>query len=288
MELSAIRSTGSRRQADDWLVVLASAGIRGRVIRTGYQWMVYVPEDLVRAASANLDAYEKENAARRRPQKTLIDLGPTPMGVATAAVLLALHGVSYLDPGRVFWLQHGRASAWRILGGEWWRTITALTLHADIGHIVANAATSVIFVGAVGRIFGSGLGVLLVLLGGALGNLINAIVRGVPHAAIGASTAVFAAVGILGGAQLVRHRRLGADWRRVWLPIGAALAILAMLGSGAETDFLAHLFGLIAGVGVGTAAATALTEAPKARMQQGSLLLAIALVVGAWALALGR
>ena len=44
--------------------------------------------------------------------------------------------------------------------GAWWRAVTALTLHADVWHVVGNAVASLVFVSAIGRWLGSGLGAL--------------------------------------------------------------------------------------------------------------------------------
>ena len=43
------------------------------------------------------------------------------------------------------WLERGAAVSRAILQGEWWRTVTALTLHADGSHIAANLATGLLF-----------------------------------------------------------------------------------------------------------------------------------------------
>jgi hypothetical protein len=37
------------------------------------------------------------------------------------------------------------------IAGEWWRTVTALTLYADAPHVLGNAAASVVLVGAVSQ-----------------------------------------------------------------------------------------------------------------------------------------
>jgi len=36
-----------------------------------------------------------------------------------------------------------------------------------------------------------------------------------------------------------------------WIPFGAALGLLAMLGSSENTDFMAHLFGFLSGIPLG-------------------------------------
>src|SRR5207245_1142953 len=81
------------------------------------------------------------------------------------------------------------------------------------------------------------------LRAGAGGNVLNAVLRGAHHSAVGASTAVFGAIGLLGGLQFGRKRRR----RGAWLPIAGSLALLAMLGSDREADIVAHLFGLLVG-----------------------------------------
>ena len=81
--------------------------------------------------------------------------------------------------------------------------------------------------------------------------------RDAEHLSIGASTAVFAALGLLVAAQCtlrtlaVRHVRM----REFLLPVGAGLGLLAYLGVGdQQTDYTAHFFGLVAGVPFGVVA----------------------------------
>lgn len=284
--MTVVATTQSKRVRDDWLLVLSSAKIPAQSLRVGREWVIVVEDSLELAARANISEYERENVARPEDSQRALDFGPSPAGLVVAAVLLLSHAATYLLVGRSFWLQAGRASAWRILDGEVWRAATALTLHADAAHVLGNAFGAAIFVSAVARTFGAGIATLTVVAGGVVGNLLNALWRGAPHLSIGASTSVFAAVGILAGAQLVRRRRMAQDWRRSWLPFGAAVAILSMLGVGPDSDFLAHLFGLLAGVAIGAATAFALPTPPKRSGQIGAAATAAAILTGAWAKAL--
>lgn len=281
-----IHSTRDRRLIDDWVVVLASAGIAAEALRVGFEWRLLVEDEREVEAAAVLALYEGENRPSATPQVAPVDFDPSPAGLLLAGLLLLAHPLTYLVWERQEWLRAGRSSAFQILSGEVWRAATALSLHADTLHVVSNAVSGAIFVSAICRIFGAGLGLWLTLLGGILGNLINAVVRGAPHASIGASTAVFAAVGVLGGAQLVRRWRLSLAWKRVWLPLGAAVGILAMLGAGPESDYLAHIFGMLSGLVLG-AGLTWLHPNPIGERGQNVALLATATCwLAAWMLAL--
>ena len=61
----------------------------------------------------------------------------------------------------------GRHRAGRSWRGEWWRAFTALTLHADIGHLGANLAAGLVYAAFLLPIFGSGWTWLFIVLAGA-------------------------------------------------------------------------------------------------------------------------
>ncbi len=150
----------------------------------------------------------------------------------------------------VNWIELGNAHAGKILHGEWWRLITALTLHSGVLHLISNIALGGIIMIRLCRLLGSGRAWFLVLCAGSLGNLLNALVQSPDHRSIGSSTAVFAAIGLLATINMLHFR---SNQRRNWtLPLAAALGLLALLGaSGDNTDIGAHLFGFISGIGLG-------------------------------------
>ena len=113
---------------------------------------------------------------------------------------------------------------------------------------------------------GTGLGFALVLLAGAGGNLANALLQGAPHVSLGASTAVFGALGLLGGLSVARQRGKAAGRRRIWLPLFAALALLGMLGGGERVD-IGHLLGLIVGRRLGISHRCTAPRPPGPRIQ---------------------
>jgi len=285
-EDQTLRATVSPTEASDWDLVLASAGIPRRLVqRAGAFELVVLARDAA-AARAALDAYDAERAPV--PDPPAPDLGPSALGMAFGALLLAFFVVAGgWDAGRpTRWLSAGSASAELILRGQWWRTVTALTLHADVLHLAGNVVASLLFVSAVGRWLGAGLGGALILACSASANLLVAAVHRAAYVSIGASTATFAALGILAGLQLVRRWRHGVRRRYAWLPLGAGLGLYAMLGVGEHADILAHLFGLGLGAVGGTAVAAAGVRAPGWLAQVAIGVGVLGVLAACWALAL--
>ena len=163
-------------------------------------------------------------------------------------------------------------------------------VRGNIGQIKTcqhfNSAFGVVFGLFAGRFMGSGLAWLLILLGGALGNLVAAALRPAEFMAIGASTATFAALSLSSAFVWRRGYFAGRGWRRAFAPVFAAIALLSFTGVGGEqTDVLAHFTGFAAGLGLGLWAA----DWPIRRLgrigQQLCGLAALALVLLAWLLA---
>jgi membrane associated rhomboid family serine protease len=281
------KAAPSRRLADEWALVLIAEGLSPAVVRERGGFVLRVPAHQEERAAQILAAYARENRSPEPPPAEPVVSGQLSAGVGVSVALLAFFWVTGPWSDEVIWFERGSADSARILLGEVWRSVTALTLHADLAHAMANAIAGALFLTAVCRSWGEGLGCALVLAAGAGGNLLNACFRGGPHVAVGASTAVFGAVGILGGVGLVRRRRRGTRGRRSWAPVAAALALLAMLGTAGErVDFGAHLFGLLAGGVLGSLVALALSRPPGALVQWGLATAAIAAIGVCWALAL--
>jgi membrane associated rhomboid family serine protease len=212
-----------------------------------------VPPECIQQACQELLRYESSNISWPPPSSAPIHQ-LTENTLATLSVLIFLatfHNITQLDVplsglSMPEWVLIGNAQAGKILDGEWWRLVTALTLHADWAHLSSNLAIGGIFVVFLCRELGSGLAWSLLLGAGILGNLVNAHVQSSSHSSVGASTAVFGAVGILGAISLMRYKQsLRARWM---IPVAGALSLLALLGTeGKNTDIGAHLFGFVYG-----------------------------------------
>jgi len=283
----------SQHRAQLWALVLLSRYLEARVEYGENGWQVLVPEQDLDKACQELRLFIAENRdwpPLPPPSRPLVH-----NGLATISVLLLLatfHNVTTLDLTDwdlppVDWVGLGNAHASLILRGEWWRTITSLTLHADWLHLMSNVAIGGIFVIFLCQELGSGLAWSLLLACGALGNLANAYVQLPSHSAVGASTAIFAAVGALGALGMMHYRH---HLRRRWpLPVAAALALLALLGTeGKQTDLGAHLFGFLFGMILGLPAEYLVGRFGRPGRILNALLalLSAAVLVAAWRAAL--
>ncbi|HJV66129.1 MAG TPA: rhomboid family intramembrane serine protease [Geomonas sp.] len=245
------------KSARAWALVLEARSVECRIGQAGSGWQLEVPAFLFETACRELRLYVKENRNWPPLQPQVRPMVHNTLVTISVLLLFAIfHNLIDLDltiGGRhPDWVEIGNAHASQILHGQWWRLVTALTLHADALHLLSNLAIGGIFIVYLCRDLGSGLAWSLLLASGILGNLANAYTQLPSHSSVGFSTAIFGAVGLLGAVSMVRYRH---HLRRRWpLPVAAALSLLALLGTeGKNTDLGAHLFGFLFGVILGLA-----------------------------------
>lgn len=280
--------TGDPQLAEEWELVLLAQGLSPSLRRTADGFALSVPREELAAALAALAAYERENP--RQPAERVEDVAPAswPVGASVGLTLMIFYCVTVQWLPALSWFVRGSADAQRIVQGELWRTVTALTLHADAAHVLSNGIAVALFLGVVASLVGAGLAGALVLLAGAGGNLANAFLHGSSHVSVGASTAVFGAVGLLGSLAVKRRRRSSLSRWRDWLPPAAALALLGMLGSsGQRVDIWAHLLGLLVGAMLGIVVAWVLQRPPGWRIQWACGAAVAAAILGCWTAAFG-
>jgi len=173
--------------------VLHAVGIESVVVRVGATWVLYVPAESTDAALVQLRRYELENPPRRRPA------APEPLHrhawVGSAAYAFVMLLVGYLAGEFAYgvdWLAAGALRGAPTQAGEWWRAVTALTLHLDVGHLLANLGFGTVFGLLAGQLLGTGVAWATVLAAAAGANFVNAFLQPANHSSVGASTAVFA------------------------------------------------------------------------------------------------
>lgn len=233
-------------------LILKASGIPFRVRPDGSGWGIWVEaRDYERARNA-VEQYFRENRGPDTAAGDQAALQEHGYAGIWAAVFLAVVYAAVQHTGAVHavWSDFG-ASARRIMDGEVYRIVTALMLHADAVHLLGNMAGLAIFATAVCQVAGRGAGMLMILFAGAAGNLLNAWAYTSGHLSIGASTAVFGAIGILSGYQFLRWRKSSRKKAAAWLPLACGLALLGFLGAGEHVDLTAHLFGFLVGIFTG-------------------------------------
>lgn len=286
-----IREADERRALRGFELVLAARGIESRIDWRQGTWRLLVAEEDGAASERELAAYARENRpVPQTPPPPRIDSG----WWGVAGYLACLWLVMALTASGAFgwdWRAAGRLHVASVAQGDLWRLATALTLHADAGHIVANSVFGAFFGLLAGRHLGSGLAWFCIVLGGIAGNALGALLRPSHFASLGASTATFAAVGLVGAfmwrsGYFARTTRRGLGWQRASAPLFAAVALFAFTGIGEDnTDVLAHFTGLIAGLAIGVAVARSRLQFAGARAQRFFGLTAVAIVLAAWLLA---
>lgn len=265
--------------------MLAAAGIpHDTYLGAAFERVIVVPAADESRAASEIAAYLKERARTPRPAApSAAEFHDAWVGVASYVAALVLVAAFARQSLLGFdWLAAGELEAGPALRGQAWRLVTALTLHADLGHLAGNLGFGAFFGYFAGRSFGFGLAWLAILTGGVLGNLLNSAIQPGDHRSIGASTAVFAALGLL-TAHAWRRGIAQTSWRARIAPIVAGVALLAFTGTAGEnTDIFAHLMGFAAGFGVG--ALLSRVPPPRSRWLQAACGAAAALlVIGAWA-----
>ena len=241
--------------ADHGLVVLA-AGYSYWLAESPDGFRLLVEPSALNIARAQLAAYDRESA-HWPPPRIADPWTPGNVDFASpllwALTILALHRATLQAP----WLVERGALDVRAIwaGNEWWRPFTALFLHADAAHVLSNALGGLLVFSAVISTLGRMRGWLLVAGAGVLANLVIAFAnRAQPYTSLGASTAVFASVGLLAGRgiRIAWRSTHPHRWRAMFAPFAAGATVLALYGAGEQrVDVGAHLTGFLVGVVLG-------------------------------------
>jgi rhomboid protease GluP len=280
-----VRRCTERSQAELYALVLNARAIDSRIVHDSNAFSLVVSLEDANQALAELTAYELENRGSGTERKK-ITLVPPNIEIVLIywAVLLFFFAAIRRDALSIPWLEIGSAEAGAIQAGEWWRTVTALFLHVSGVHLLSNLAFGTVFLLLLSQVLGPGITSLAVVAAGAGGNLLTALVRPPFYTSIGASTAIFAAIGLLAALRQNWNRHRIPSSLRDWAPLAGGVMLLALLGfSGEQTDILAHVFGFLAGACAG--ALLGWLERPWSQgwmAQLNSALGAGAIVVLAW------
>jgi rhomboid protease GluP len=265
------------RQAEDVIVLLAAMGIAAVSDRNDDgTWHVDVDaSDAEQATQLIAEEYPRgfafpsveeaaaaERASRRPklpPASLWLHRDSWSVALAAAACIAwfvhmqaggPLTRARLLDLGAITWDQ--------VWVGDWWRLASAIFVHFDGAHLVANMITLLLVGPPLASLLGPWRFLLIFLLTGVAGNLASHVLAASASLKAGASGSISGVLGALGGTGL--DPGWGSRYAR-WQVLGALFAIYALLvGAGPDSDHVAHLGGLIAGIVLG-----ALLTPPQAR-----------------------
>jgi membrane associated rhomboid family serine protease len=270
--------------------ILHAVGIPSEVVDLGEAFTLQVAPEQAPSAREHIAGFDAENIVIATPKPTLKLHRHAWLAAALYATVII--GVGFLA-GRSLsgfdWYQTGALESAVYRSGEGWRLATALTLHVDQAHLLGNLGFGAFFCFLAARLLGSGVTFATTIVAALLGNLLDTLLAPDSHRSMGASTMVFAVLG-LGAAYAWRTQlRMSLPWLHSWAhrwgPIVAGIMLLALIGSGGEnTDVLAHLTGFFCGALLGVVYARLPTATFYNRALQGTAAAAgLAIIAGAWA-----
>ena len=297
-----------RRTAEDHSLVLETQGIPSGIGVAAGAYVVLVRVEDAARARVELDRFFRENQEGPPIDESVLPLGSSLLAAAAYVIVLLAFDVAVRRGifGEHGW-RAGVADTAMMRAGEWWRAVTALTLHADALHLAGNLAFGCAFGIMLAQSMGYGLAWLAFVVTGGIGNWLNAWMQPPSHTSIGASTAVFGVLGVQVAHDWVRRRQLHHNPFRRWAPIAIGAALLAWFGGDGRSidpttlpkslgdfgvplpkiDVGAHVLGFSVGVALGALLGWAKQRMRRTPWVQGILAGAAAAIVAlAWVLAL--
>ena len=183
------------QESRDRALVLTAMDIEHELERGWVGWRIAVPLHEESRAQEQWRLYDLENtlarsSVARSGGADIVREGAAASTACWVVLLIARYVLQSRHAFGIDWVGLGRLDVGAIRSGEWWRAITALTLHVDAPHLIANIGFGAVFGTLLGRAIGGGLAWFTILIGGTVGNLMNVAVQRPEHTAIGASTAV--------------------------------------------------------------------------------------------------
>lgn len=280
-----------RAECHDRAFMLAAVGISSAIGFDRESYILTVDEAVAALAVEQLQSY----AAESRPLPPAV-APPLPkpnawVGCVFYVAVLLLVGFAIANGWwRLDAFDVGDLNAEQVQRGQWWRAWTALTLHLDGPHLVANLGAGIWFGFLAAREIGAGSTWLLIVTGGALANLFEGSFGPPWHRSVGASTAVFTALGLLVAYSWRLRLALPQGWASRWAPLVAGALLLGWFGTAGEgTDIVAHVLGFAFGCLLGVGAALPRIQTALGRVPQwvaGAA--ALAQLVIAWSCAILR
>ena len=247
LEPTEIRiSEGGYKQIRDESLVLLSQGISHRLEHSpDGPFQIFVELDDQKRARFQIRLYHRENPPREVNAPLPLKASLQPIWVLLVPAAVTLVQFSGIIPGIE---SEGLSDADKVLNGQWWRCITALTLHGDSRHLGGNLLTGYLVLSMMSYRISLAKVVPFLAVSSALANFCVAATVHTDFRSLGFSTFVFAAIGALSVMEFRLMPKESHGLLRRFAPLCGAASLATFVGIGEHADILAHLYGFIAGL----------------------------------------
>jgi rhomboid protease GluP len=246
-----IYRSANRGSCEERAFVLTAVGVPHEMSQSAEGFSLWVDLADLEQARNHLSHYQQESQRPPPPAPLPAPVLYDHAWIGSAVYVLVLLGVAVAvsaGVGRLDAFEAGELNAALVRQGQWWRAWTALTLHLDPAHIAANIGAGAWFGYLAGRLLGPGTAWALVVMGAGAANWLEALLAPADHRAVGASTAVFTALGLMAAYSWRARHTMSQRPAQRYGPLFAGVVLLGWLGtSGEHTDVMAHLLGFAVG-----------------------------------------
>ena len=239
-------SEGCFKQIRDESLVLLSQGIPHRIERSeDGPFQIFVEPEKRRAAQFQIRLYHRENPPRDENPPLPLKFSLQPLWVLIVPIVFTILDFS----GAVSQMNNSEiADAGKIMRGEWWRTITAMTLHGDERHLAGNLVSGYLALSLLHYRIPLAKLVPFIAVAAAIANFFVALTVQTSFRSLGFSGFVFAVIGCLAVIEFRLMPRETHGLLRRFAPLCGAASLAVFLGLGENADILGHLYGFIAGL----------------------------------------
>lgn len=238
-------SEGTFRQVRDDSLVLLSQGIEHRLVRSEKgPFQIFIVPEMEAAARLQLELYHRENPPKEENPPIPLSFSLQPLWVLLAPILVTL--LQFTD--KINLHSEGVSDAAKVLKGEWWRSLTAQTLHGDARHLASNLLCGYIVMNMITFRIPLLRLVPFIAVAAAVANLCVSATVQTDFRSLGFSTFVFAAIGCLSVIEFRLMPKESHGMLRRFAPLCGAASLAVFLGLGENADILGHAYGFVAGL----------------------------------------
>lgn len=234
-------------EVEEISLVLTSQSIPFHVKTEPDGFAIFVPSAYFQQALHHIGEYSREYSPVESPINTENYRFAHGVPIGLIMLLVSVHFWRMNLPGDVDIVGMFANTISSVKYGQVYRLTTALFLHVDVRHLIGNCAALWLFGSSLCGRLGNGVASFLILYCGILGNAFSVIIRGSAIRSMGASTSVFAGLGILVGMRIGEKNSKESTIHPL-LALAAGVALLGFLGTNERSDLFAHFGGFVIGL----------------------------------------